>query len=76
MIEYLPQEGTELLVSLIQEFQSNPEVDFDHWHRIKLFNLSKGKGDPQDPNNWCRICLKKTTVKIVSSILSKSFSRD
>ena len=76
MIKNLPQEGTELLVSLIQEFWSNPEIELDHWHRTKLSNLYKGEGDPQDPNNWCRICLKKTTVKIVSSILSKSFSRD
>ena len=71
MIKNLPQEGTELLVSLIQEFWSNPEVDFDHWHRIKLSNLYKGKGDPQDLNNWFGICLKETTVKIVSIILSK-----
>jgi len=30
MIKNLPKEGTELLVSLIQEFWSNPEIDFDH----------------------------------------------
>ena len=71
MIKNLPQEGTELLVSLIQEFWSNLEVDFDHWHRTKLSNLYKGKGDPQDPYNWCKICLKETTAKNLSIILSK-----
>jgi len=60
-----------ILTKVIQDFWKNPECDFNSWHVQKLITLYKGKGDPKDPNNWRRICLKEMTAKIVSIIIAE-----
>ena len=35
-----------------------------------LTTLYKGKGSTQDPINWTGICLKETSAKIISSIIT------
>ena len=72
MLKNLPFNSTLLLTDFIQEYWTNPEMDYESWHKTKLSNLYKGKRDPQDPNNWWDICLKETSsVKIVSIIIVK-----
>jgi hypothetical protein len=39
-------------------------------HITSLSILYKGKGDPKDLNNYRGICLKETTAKIISVIIS------
>jgi len=70
MLKNLP-EGIALLSAHIQEFWENKECNYDTWHKTKLTLLYKGKGNHQDPNNWRGICLKETSAKIISAILTK-----
>ena len=48
----------------------HPKCNFETWHVQKLITLYKGKGDAKDLNNWREMCLKETTAKIVSSIIT------
>jgi len=59
MLKNLPTEAILLLTKLFQEYWSNTEIDHKLWHKIKLSNLCKGKGDPQDPNN----CMERNLLK-------------
>jgi len=70
MIKALPEEAINLLTEAIQEYWMNPKCDFETWHVQKLVTLYKGKGDAKDLNNWGGICLKETTMKIVSTIIA------
>ena len=65
MLKCLPEEGICLLDSLIQNFWTNHECDYNSWHLSKLTMLYKGKEAMQDPNNWRGIYLNETTAKIV-----------
>jgi len=69
MLKNLPDEGIMLLTSFIQQFWDD-DCNFEQWHKTKLSMLYKGKGNMQDPNNWCGICLKETSAKIVSAIIT------
>ena len=71
MIKNLPDEAFEYYVKLIQDFWTNPSTDFSAWHTTLLKVLYKGKGDPQDPNNYRGIALKETSAKVMSIILAK-----
>ena len=71
MIKNLPSNALSLLTEFIHEYWNNSELDYTSWHKTKLSNLYKGKGDPQNPNNWRGICLKETTAKIVSIIAAE-----
>ena len=57
------------------EYWINPKIDYESWHKTKLSNLYKEKGDPQDPNNWQGICFKETSAKIFSIIITKMTSQ-
>ena len=72
MIKNLPSEAHGLIASLVCNFWTNKNIDFITWHITKLSNMYKGKGE-QDSNNWRGICLKETSVKIVSIIVAKLF---
>jgi hypothetical protein len=69
MLKNLPEDALNLIVEIIQEFWQN-NTDFQSWHVTKLNILYKGKGDPQDLNNYRGICLKESCAKIVSTIVS------
>ena len=73
MIKNLLSEALSFIASLRCNFWTNQNINFQTWHITKLSNLYKGKGDQQDPNNWRGICLKETSVKIVSIIVAKLF---
>jgi hypothetical protein len=69
MLKNLPEDALNFITETIQEFwQQN--TDFSSWHVTKLNILYKGKGDPQDLNNYRGICLKETCAKVISSIVS------
>jgi len=70
MLKNLPDKGIMLLTSFIQQFWDDNDCDFEQWHKMKLSMLYKGKGNMQDPHNWHGICLKETSVKIVSAIIA------
>ena len=70
MIKALPEEAINFSTEVIQEYWMNPKCDFETWHVQNLVTLYKGKGDAKDLNNWRGICLKETTMKIVSSIIA------
>jgi len=63
MIKNLPLEALKLIASLICNFWTKQNTNFQSWHTTKLSNLYKGKGDQQDPNKWRGICLKETLAK-------------
>jgi hypothetical protein len=69
MLKNLPNDAIEFIIETIQEFWSQ-NTDFQAWHVTKLNILYKGKGDPQDLNNYRGICLKESCAKIISSIVS------
>ena len=69
MLKNLPENALNFIVEAIQEFWQH-DTDFASWHITKLNILYKGKGDPQDLNNYRGICLKETCAKIISSIVS------
>jgi hypothetical protein len=71
MIKNLPSNALSLLTEFIHEYWNNSELDYTFWNKTKLSNLYKGKGDPQNPNNWRGICLKETTAKIVNIIAAE-----
>ncbi len=56
MLKNLTNDALEFVIEMIQEFW-NQETDFTAWHVTKLNILYKGKGDPQDLNNYRGICL-------------------
>jgi hypothetical protein len=69
MLKNLLNGALDFVVDTVQEFWQQ-ETDFTTWHATKLNILYKGKGDPQDLNNYRDICLKESCTKIVSSIMS------
>jgi hypothetical protein len=69
MLKNLLNDALDFLVDTVQEFWQQ-ETDFTTWHATKLNILYKGKGDPQDLNNYRDICLKESCTKILSSITS------
>jgi len=69
MLKNLPKDALTFVTETIQEFWQQ-DTDFSSWHITKLNILYKGKGDPQDLNNYRGICLKETCTKIISSIVS------
>jgi len=70
MMKNLPDEALKFLTNIIQNYLDNPNTNFPSWHATKLTTLFKGKGLMHDPNNWRGICLKETSAKIVSSIIT------
>ena len=70
MVKTLPDDAMDFLTKAIQEFWSSRDTYFDSWHITFLSVLYKGKGDPEDLNNYRGICLKETTAKIMSIIIS------
>eukprot|EP00978_Attheya_sp_CCMP212_P004968 scaffold10957_cov56-Attheya_sp.AAC.1 len=62
----------DVLLGFLTDYWTEPEVDYDSWHRQALCALRKpGKGkDYAEPNNWRGICLAEIPVKIQSSIIS------
>jgi len=71
MLKNLPPEAFLFLTRIIQQYWTNPECDFTPWHIVLLSIIYKGKGDTKDPKNWRPVCLKETSAKILSSIVSK-----
>ena len=71
MLKNLPPEAFTFLTEIIQQYWTNPECDFAPWHIVLLSIIYKGKGDTKDPKNWRPVCLKETSAKVVSSIISK-----
>ena len=71
MLKNLPPEAFTFLTKIIQEYWTNPDCDFAPWHISLLSIIYKGKGDTEDPKNWRPVCLKVTSAKILSSIVSK-----
>ena len=71
MLKNLPLEAFTFLTKIIQEYWTNPDCDFAPWHIVLLSIIYKGKGDTKDPKNWRPVCLKETSAKILSSIVSK-----
>ena len=69
MLKNLPNDALDFVIEAVQEFWQQ-EMDFKTCHVTKLNILYKGKGDPQDLNNYRGICLKESCAKIVSSIVS------
>jgi hypothetical protein len=69
MLKNLPKDALEFVVETVQEFW-HQDTDFTAWHETKLNILYKGKGDPEDLNNYRGNCLKESCAKIVSSIVS------
>jgi hypothetical protein len=58
---------------LTDYYWTDPEVDYDSWHRQALCPLrkpGKGKDYAEEPNNWRGICLAEIPTKIQSSIIS------
>ena len=70
MIKALPEEAVNFLTEAIHEYWMSSECDFETWHIQKLVTLYKEKGDAKDLNNWRGMCLKETTAKVVSSIIT------
>jgi hypothetical protein len=68
MIKRLPEDAIDF--KAIQDFWSNQNTDFDSWHVTSLSIPYKGKGDREDLNNCRGICVKETTAKIISVIIS------
>jgi len=48
MLKNLPADSILLLTDFIHEYWANPKTIYESWHKMKLSNLYKGKGDPQD----------------------------
>mmetsp|Transcript_17839 Transcript_17839/g.25395 ORF Transcript_17839/g.25395 Transcript_17839/m.25395 type:complete len:496 (+) Transcript_17839:690-2177(+) len=71
MLKNLPPEAFDFLTKIIQQYWTNPECDFKTWHIVLLSIIYKGKGDTKDPKNWRPVCLKETSAKILSSIISQ-----
>jgi len=69
MLKKIPKDALDFVTETMQEFWQQ-DTDFSSWHITKLNILYKGKGDPQDLNNYRGICLKETCAKIISSIVS------
>jgi hypothetical protein len=66
-------EGHKRIISIfLNEYWTDPTVDYEEWHRNSLYALRKpGKGkDYADPNNSRGICLAEMVAKIQSSIIS------
>jgi hypothetical protein len=72
MVKSLHDDATDFLTKIIQEFWRNQDTNFDSWHVTSPSILYKRKGDPEDLNNYRGICLKETTAKIISIIISNS----
>jgi hypothetical protein len=70
MLKNLPTDALNFLCKSIQEFWTNHNTDFDTCHVTSLNILYKGKGDSQNLNNFREICLKESTAKIMSVIIS------
>ena len=71
-LKNLDYSHTRTLREFLREYWTNPNVDYEEWHRNSLCALRKaGKGkDYSDPNNWRGICLAEIPAKIQSSIIS------
>jgi hypothetical protein len=71
MVKNLPPKALLFYSELICEFWKNDEIDFDSWHTTLFTTIYKRKGSPQDRNNHRGSCLKETSKKNLSIIISQ-----
>ena len=64
----LSMEAKEVILKILCDFY-NGDINPTEWHEATLKCLHK-KGDTTNLNNWCMICLKDMSARLMSGILS------
>lgn len=68
-IKALPQVGRKILLQIIIRNTYLNKETLTQW-KTTILKCLHNKGDTKPPNNWRGICLKDTTVRLLSGILN------